>query len=204
MTAEPAQRWGSALDSVVVYAQGAVCRRLARGIVPPDGRIRVTGLPRSLDPGSLRARVLGAPGLRVTEARVDVEAEPLSAGTTDELRREVDRLRDEYAAAQGRRDRQLSLIEEVRALHPVPPARKREDPHRRTPVDAWLELADFVDERLAGLHTRLVELEEALHHVGHELTVAADRLARASTDAPSAYVETTVSAVLTLVGADDA
>lgn len=204
MTAEPAQRWGSTLDSVVVYAQGAVCRRLARGIVPPDGRIRVTGLPRSLDPGSLRARVLGAPGLRVTEARVDVEAEPLSAGTTDELRREVDRLRDEYAAAQGRRDRQLSLIEEVRALHPVPPGRKREDPHRRTPVDAWLELADFVDERLAGLHTRLVELEEALHHVGHELTVAADRLARASTDAPSAYVETTVSAVLTLVGADDA
>ncbi|MDX3692531.1 DUF4139 domain-containing protein [Streptomyces europaeiscabiei] len=204
MSTESAQRWGSTLDSVVVYAQGAVCRRLARGIVPPDGRVRVTGLPRSLDPGSLRVRVLGAPGIRVTEARVDVEAEPLGTGTTDELRREVDRLRDEYAAAQGRRDRQLSLIEEIRALHPVPPARKREDPHRRTPVDAWLELADFVDERLAGLHTRLVELEEALRHVEHELTVAADRLARASTAAPSAYVETTVCAVLTLDGADDA
>ncbi|MDX3846805.1 DUF4139 domain-containing protein [Streptomyces europaeiscabiei] len=204
MSAESAQRWGSTLDSVVVYAQGAVCRRLARGIVPPDGRVRVTGLPRSLDPGSLRVRVLGAPGIRVTEARVDVEAEPLGTGTTDELRREVDRLRDEYAAARGRRDRQSSLIEEVRALHPVPPARKREDPHRRTPVDAWLELADFVDERLAGLHARLVELEEALHHVEHEFTVAADRLARASTDAPSAYVETTVCAVLTLDGADDA
>ncbi|WP_327348825.1 DUF4139 domain-containing protein [Streptomyces europaeiscabiei] len=204
MSAESAQRWGSTLDSVVVYAQGAVCRRLARGIVPPDGRVRVTGLPRSLDPGSLRVRVLGAPGIRVTEARVDVEAEPLGTGTTDALRREVDRLRDEYAAAQGRRDRQLNLVEEVRALHPVPPARKREDPHRRTPVDAWLELADFVDERLAGLHTRLVELEEALRHVEHELTVAADRFARASTDAPSAYVETTVCAVLTLDGADDA
>ncbi|MFF0064734.1 DUF4139 domain-containing protein [Streptomyces sp. NPDC005279] len=202
--AESAQRWGSTLDSVVVYAQGAVCRRLARGSVPPDGRVRVSGLPRSLDPGSLRARVLGAPGARVTEARVEVEAEPLGAGAPDELRREVERLSDEYAAARGRRDRQLSLIEEVRALHPVPPARRREDPHRRTPVDSWLELADFVEERLTGLHNRLVELEEALRNVEHELTVAADRLARASTDAPSAHVETTVCAVLTLDGTGDA
>lgn len=204
MTAETTPRWGSTLDSVVVYAQGAVCRRLARGSVSPDGRVRVTGLPRSLDPGSLRARVLGAPGVRVTEARVEVEAEPLGTGTPDELRREVERLRDEYAAAQGRRDRQLMLIEEVGALHPVPPARRREDPHRRTPVDAWLELADFVDERLTGLHNRLVELEEALRNVEHELTVATDRLARTSTDAPSAHVETTVCAVLALDGTGDA
>lgn len=204
MTAESTPRWGSTLDSVVVYAQGAVCRRLARGGVSPDGRVRVTGLPRSLDPGSLRARALGSPGVRVTEARVEVEAEPLGSGTPDELRREVERLSDEYAAAQKRRDRQMSLIEEVGALHPVPPARRREDPHRRTPVDAWLELADFVDERLTGLHNRLVELDEALRNVEHELTVAADRLARASTDAPSAHVETTVCAVLTLDGTGDA
>lgn len=202
MTDESAQRWGSTLDSVVVYAQGAICRRLARGSVSPDGRVRVTGLPRSLDPGSLRAGVLGSPGVRVTEARVDVEAEPAGSRTPDELRREVERLSDEHAAAQGRRDRQLSLIEEVRALHPVPPPRRRDDPHRRTPVDAWLELAGFVDERLTGLHKRLVELEEALRTVEHELDGAADRLARASTDAPSAHVETTVCAVLTLVGTD--
>ncbi|MFI5771631.1 DUF4139 domain-containing protein [Streptomyces sp. NPDC051658] len=204
MTAEPARRWGSTLDSVVVYAQGAVCRRLARGRVASDGRVRVTGLPRSLDPGSLRARVLGAPGVRVTEARVEVGAEPLGTGTPDELRREVERLGDEHAAARGRRDRQLGLIEEIRALHPVPPPRRREDPHRRTPVDAWLELADFVDERLAGLHNRLVELEAALRNVEHEFTVAADRLARASTDAPSAHLETTVCAVLALDGSGDA
>lgn len=204
MTAEPTQRWGSTLDSVVVYAQGAVCRRLARGSVPPDGRVRVTGLPRSLDPGSLRVHALGVPGVRVTEARVEVEAELLGTGTSAELRREVQRLSDAYAVAQGRRERQLGLIEEVTALHPVPPADTREDPHRRTPVDAWLELADFVDERLAGLHNRLVELEEALRNVEHELAVAADRLARASTDAPSAHVETTVCAVLILDGTGDA
>ncbi|MCX4967486.1 DUF4139 domain-containing protein [Streptomyces sp. NBC_00654] len=204
MTAEPVQRWASTLDSVVVYAQGAVCRRLARGSASPDGRVRVTGLPRSLDPGSLRARVLGTSGVRVTEARVEVEAAPHGRGTPDELRREVARLSDAYAAAQGRVDRQLGLIEEVRALHPVAPSRRREDPHRRTPVDAWLELADFVDERLTGLHDRLAVLEEALRDVGHELSVATDRRARATTDAPTAHVETSVCAALTLDGPGDA
>ncbi|MFD5138941.1 DUF4139 domain-containing protein [Streptomyces sp. NPDC058378] len=205
MTAGTVHRWESTLDSVVVYEQGALCRRLARGGVPPDGRVRVTGLPRSLDPGSLRARVLGAHGVRVGEARVEVEAEPLGAPAPEGLRSRVERLREEYAAARGRRDHQLSLIEEIRALRPVPPARRREDGHRRTPVDAWLELGGFVDGRLTGLHARLVELEEALRSAEHELGVAEDALARASTDVPSAHVGTTVSAVLTVdvSGADD-
>ncbi|WP_445277218.1 DUF4139 domain-containing protein [Streptomyces sp. DSM 41033] len=205
MTAGTVHRWESTLDSVVVYEQGALCRRLARGGVPPDGRVRVTGLPRSLDPGSLRARVLGAHGVRVGEARVEVEAEPLGASAPEGLRSRVERLREEYAAARGRRDHQLSLVEEIRALRPVPPARRREDGHRRTPVDAWLELGGFVDGRLTGLHTRLVELEEALRSAEHELGVAEDELARASTDVPSAHVGTTVSAVLTVdvSGADD-
>lgn len=69
----------------MVYAQGAVCRRLVRGTVPADGRVRVTGLPRSLDPGSLRARVLGAPGVRVTEARVEVEGRAARRGRTRHL-----------------------------------------------------------------------------------------------------------------------
>ncbi|MEH0564323.1 DUF4139 domain-containing protein [Streptomyces silvae] len=205
MTAGTVHRWESTLDSVVVYEQGALCRRLARGGVPPDGRVRVTGLPRSLDPGSLRARVLGAHGVRVGEARVEVEAEPLGAPAPEGLRSRVERLREEYAAARGRRDHQLSLVEEIRALRPVPPGRRREDGHRRTPVDAWLELGGFVDGRLTGLHTRLVELEEALRSAEHELGVAEDELARASTDVPSAHVGTTVSAVLTVdvSGADD-
>lgn len=204
MTAGTAPRWGSALDSVVVYAQGAVCRRLARGSVPPGGRVRVTGLPRALDAGSLRVRVTGGEGSRVIEARVDVEAEPLGATAPDALRSEVEALREECAAAQARHDRQVRLIDEVRALRPVPPARRRDDPHRRTPVDAWLELADFVDERLTGLHSRLAELEKALGRAEHALAVAADRLARASTDVPAAHVRTTVSALVTFDRAGDA
>ncbi|WP_217133839.1 DUF4139 domain-containing protein [Streptomyces sp. AC558_RSS880] len=204
MTAGTVPRWASTLDSVVVYAQGALCRRLARGTVPAGGHVRVAGLPRSLDPGSLRARVVGASGVRVTEARVEVEAELLDTEPSDELRREEERLRDDCAAARGRRDRQRGLIQEVAALRPVPPARKRDDPHRRTPVDAWLELSAFVDERLTGLHSRLRELEEELRRAEHELAVVVDRISRASTDVPSAPVAGSMCAVLTLDGAGGA
>ncbi|MEU9206214.1 DUF4139 domain-containing protein [Streptomyces sp. NPDC048332] len=201
MTAESVLRWGSTLDSVVVYAHGALCSRLARGAVPSDGRVRVTGLPRSLDPGSLRVRVRGASGVRVTEARVEVEAELPRPQAPETSLRECARLRDVYEATRQRRDRQLGVIKEVSALGPVTPGRKRDDPHRRTPADAWLELADFVDERLTGLHRRLVELEEELRGAEHALHVATDRLEHESTDAPSAHVETTVCAALTLDGA---
>ncbi|NIL50342.1 DUF4139 domain-containing protein [Streptomyces sp. 2BBP-J2] len=201
MTAGTAPRWDSALESVTVYAQGALCRRVARGTVPADGRVRVTGLPRSLDPHSLRARVLGAPGVRVTEARAEIDAEPVDADAVDEARREVDRLAEAYGVAAARRDRQVKRIEEVGALRPVPPGRKRDDPHRRTPVDAWLELAGFVDERLTVLHDRLRELEDELRCLEHEMDVAHDRLARASTDAPASGVASSYTAVLTLRGA---
>ncbi|MFF0204243.1 DUF4139 domain-containing protein [Streptomyces sp. NPDC005017] len=200
MKSEETPRWASALDAVVVYAQGALCSRLAHGTVPPQGRVRVAGLPRSMDPGSLRARVLGDTGVRVTEVRVEVDAEPAASGSTDALRQEVDRLADEEAAVEGRRDRLLARIKEITDLRPVPPARKRDDPHRRTPVEAWLTLADFVDERLTALHRRLAELETELSRVQHDLTVATDRWTRSSTDAPAAHVETTVCAVLTLDG----
>ncbi|MEU8851848.1 DUF4139 domain-containing protein, partial [Streptomyces sp. NPDC048564] len=200
MESEVAQRWASSLDAVVVYAQGALCTRVARGTVPADGRVRVTGMPRSMDPGSLRAKVIGDQGVRVTEVRVEVDAEPSGTDTADTLRHEMERLRDVCAAALGRRDRQLILISELTALRPVPPTRKPEDPPRRTPADAWLGLAEFVDERLRGLHLRLVELEEDLRRVEHELSVATDRWFRASTDVPSGHVATTVVAALTLVG----
>ncbi|MFV8182122.1 DUF4139 domain-containing protein [Streptomyces sp. AF1B] len=200
MKSEEVQRWASTLDAVVVYAQGALCTRVARGTVPEGGRVRVTGLPRSMDAGSLRAKVVGDSGVRVTEVRVEVDAEPSGAETADTLRHEMERLRDTYEAAQGHRDRQLSQIAEVAALRPVPPGRKREDPPRRTPADAWLRLADFVDERLRGLHQRLAELEEELRRAEHELSLATDRWVRASTAVPSGPVETTVGALLTLDG----
>lgn len=202
MTDPAAQPWESKLTSVVVYARGAVCRRLARGVVPSDGRVRVSGLPRSLDRDSLRARVVDTPGVRVSEVRPAVEAEPVAPGTHHELYLEVERLHEAQRVAQVRRDRQAGRIEAVSALRPVPPPRKREDPHRRTPVDAWLDLAGFVDGRLTALHDGLAELDAELRRIEHELGLATDRLARASTDAPHTPVHTTVLAELTVDGAE--
>ncbi|MET7981760.1 DUF4139 domain-containing protein [Streptomyces sp. NPDC005281] len=203
MKSEGTRRWASDLDAVVVYAQGALCSRVARGTVPPDGTVRVAGLPRTMDPDSLRAKVLGTGGARVTGVRVEVEAQPSGTDSADALRREMERLRDISAAARARRDRHEGLITEVAALRPVPPARRREDPHRTTPVDAWLRLADFVDHRLTHLHRRLGELEEELRLADHEFEVALDRWSRASTDVQSAHVHTSVCAVLTLDGSGD-
>ncbi|MDL2079024.1 DUF4139 domain-containing protein [Streptomyces sp. GXMU-J15] len=200
MNSEKTPRWASALDAVVIYAQGAMCTRRAAGSVPPHGRVRVTGLPRTMDASSLRARVIGDSTVRVTEVRVDVEAEPSADEPADALRAEVERLGDACAALEDRRDRVLARIKEVAALRPVPPQRKREDPHRRTPAEAWLTLADFVDERLTALHARLAEVEAELRRTRHELDLATDRLVRGSTDAPDLHVDTTISAVLTLDG----
>ncbi|AZP22388.1 DUF4139 domain-containing protein [Streptomyces aquilus] len=202
MKSEGVPRWASALDAVVVYAQGALCSRLARGTVPPDGRVLVTGLPRTVDPGSVRARVTGDSGARVTSVRVVVEAEPADGESADGLRQERERLEDACAAARERHERLLVRIKEITELRPVPPPRKRDDPdhHRRTPAEAWLTLADFVDERLTRLHERLAESEEELRRLEHDLAIAVDRCERASTAAPSGQVLTTVCAAVTLDG----
>ncbi|MEU6388466.1 DUF4139 domain-containing protein [Streptomyces sp. NPDC046939] len=198
---EAARAWGSTLTSVVVYAQGAVCVRRARGVVTADGgRVRVGGLPLSLEPSSLRAAVVDAPGVRVAEARFAVEAEPSASDTDEELYREVERLTEAWRAAEARRDRQRRRIEEVAAVRPVQPPRRRDDPHRRTPVDAWLGLADFVDERLAALHAELDERDEELRRVAHELDLATERLHHAPTDAAPDPVRVSASALLTLEG----
>ncbi|MER8182416.1 DUF4139 domain-containing protein [Kitasatospora sp. NPDC094015] len=196
--------WKSELDSVTVYASGALCRRRARGTVPPDGRVRLPGLPRSLDAGSLRARVLGDGPARVTEARLAVEAELREPSALPELRRLADLARDERDAAYERHAAQLSLVEEVSGLRAVPPQRRPEDPHRRTPTEAWLELADFVEERLTTLHERAAALAEVLRLAEHALALAEDRLARAADSVPDRTVATSATALLTVAGADGA
>ncbi|MGW2338410.1 DUF4139 domain-containing protein [Streptomyces sp. NPDC001685] len=198
------QGWASTLDAVVVYAQGALCTRVARGTVPADGRVRVTGLPRSMAPGSLRATPAGGNGARVTEVRLEVAAGPAGTEDAGSLRREMERLRDVHAAARARRDRQAGLIGETAALRPVPPAREPGDPPRATPADAWLRLAAFVDARLRAQQHRLTELEEELRRAEHDLAVATDRWTRASTDVPSDDIATSVVAVVTLDGVDTA
>ncbi|MFF1797572.1 DUF4139 domain-containing protein, partial [Kitasatospora sp. NPDC058263] len=196
-TAVPAHP--SELDSVVVHAVGAVCRRRARVALPPGGRLRLTGLPQVLDGRSLRARVLsGPPGTAVTEARLEPVAELRSLDELPELHSRLKAAREHESAVRERQRLVLDTIAETTALRAVPPARRRDEPLRRTPADAWLELAEFVDERLTRLHLRADELAEELERAEHATETLADRLARSSTAGPARPVETSATVLLTL------
>ncbi|GAA2806751.1 hypothetical protein GCM10010505_36330 [Kitasatospora aburaviensis] len=189
----------------MVYAAGAVCRRRARVALPPDGRLRLTGLPRVLDGRSLRARVLdGPPGTAVTEARLEPVAELRSRSELPELRRRLDEAREHEHAVRERHRLALVTIAETAALRAVPPPRREDEPLRRTPADAWLELAEFVDERLDRLQHRAEELTRDLEAAEHESAVLADRLERSSTAEPAHPVETSATVLVTLATPDAA
>ncbi|MEV7187840.1 DUF4139 domain-containing protein [Kitasatospora sp. NPDC093102] len=192
----------SVLDSVVVYAEGAVCRRRATVPVPPGGRLRLTGLPAALDGRSLRARVLAGPaGAAVTEARLELLAELREPDELPNLKRALDEATEHRSALAERLRLVLATIAETAALRAVPPQRRRDEPLRRTPADAWLELADFVDKRLARLQQHAEELTQELELADHERDVAADRLERASTADRAEPVGTSTTVLLTLTTA---
>ncbi|MGY0464468.1 DUF4139 domain-containing protein [Kitasatospora sp. cg17-2] len=189
----------SVLESVVVHAAGAVCRRRARVALPPDGRVRLTGLPGRLDERSLRARVLSGPaGTAVTGARLEAVAELRDPSELPELRLRLDAAREHESTLRERLRLVLAAVAETTALRAVPPSRRRDEALRRTPADAWLELADFVDERLERLHGRAELLTRDIELAEHETELLADRIARATTADPQEAITTATTALLTL------
>ncbi|MFJ1796032.1 DUF4139 domain-containing protein [Kitasatospora griseola] len=192
--------WESRLESVVVHAVGAVCRRRASGVLPADGRVRVTGLPRLAAEGSLRVRVLSG-GARVVEARVEHVESVREEGESPSWELELKELGAERDRLVERQERLDARIREVAALRPVSPQRRRDEAFRRTPADAVLELAEFVDARLAVLHERAVELAQQVASADHAFDVASVRARqRSSADQPGG-VESSARAVVTVRGA---
>ncbi|RKT11269.1 uncharacterized protein (TIGR02231 family) [Streptomyces sp. 1114.5] len=187
----------------MVYAEGALCRRRATVPVPPGGRLRLTGLPTTLDGRSLRARVIAGPaGTAVTEARLEPRAQLRTPDELPDLQRALDEATERLSALTERRRLVLAAIADTAALRAVPPQRRRDEPLRRTPADAWLELADFVDERLAALQERAEELNREVELADHERDLAADRLDRASTADRAEPIATSATALLTLTTPD--
>ncbi|WP_232733928.1 DUF4139 domain-containing protein [Kitasatospora sp. CB02891] len=192
--------WESGLESVVVHAVGAVCRRRASGVLPADGRVRVTGLPRLAAEGSLRVRVLSG-GARVVEARVEHVESVREEDESPAWERELKELGAERDRLVERQERLDARIREVAALRPVSPQRRRDEGLRRAPADAVLELAEFVDARLAVLHERAVELAQQVASADHAFDVASVRARqRSSADQPGG-VESSARAVVTVRGA---
>ncbi|WP_344441298.1 DUF4139 domain-containing protein, partial [Kitasatospora nipponensis] len=211
--------WPSVLDSVVVHASGAVCRRLAHGPLPAPMpattatatatatsgpgpvavRIRLTGLPRSLDPSSLRASLPDAPpGWRVTEVRPTTEALVRTPAELPELRRELAEAEDRLEALDRREELLSTRRATTSALKAVRPPQPEDAPLRPAPVDAVLALADFVEDRLEELHGRLDEVRRQREEAEHTRDLLQERLRRTSDASPAAPVETSAVALVTL------
>ncbi|WP_161791351.1 DUF4139 domain-containing protein, partial [Streptacidiphilus jiangxiensis] len=191
----------SRLESVTVYASGALCRR--RVVVETGGepvtRVRVGALPLAADASSLRARALIA-GPRVTDVRRELRAEPVPPERLASLHRDVDAAEEAYDAARARRDRLALRVDATASLRAVPPTPRRGDPPRPAPVEAFLALAEFVDTRLAALHPQLLAAEDAVAGAEHALDLARHRLAEASHALPAGTARTTADAVVSLLG----
>nr|WNW40538.1 DUF4139 domain-containing protein [Streptomyces sp. Li-HN-5-13] len=192
--------WESGLESVVVHAVGAVCRRRAAGVLPADGRVRVSGLPLLAAAGSLRVRVLSGEG-RVAEARLGYPARVRDEDELPSWEQELKNLRARFELLEERCRRLDERIAEVAALRPVPPQRRRDEGHRRAPADAVLALAEFVDARLEVLQERAVELAQQARLAEHAYQVAAARADARSTAERAGGVEAGACAELTVRGA---
>ncbi len=202
-------RLASVLDSVTVHASGAVCRRSARVELPEaagvvgaaEGPFRVTftGLPLALDEHSLRGRVLvGPPSMRVLGVRRSVRAELPEPADLSPLRRARDLADAELAAARAEQAAWSTQIEHISALRAVPAPVRRGDPPRSAPTEALLELADFVDARLAELQQQLFAATDAVEEAEQRAESARRLLHEASTAQPTAPVRSSTSATLTL------
>ncbi|SEG07722.1 conserved hypothetical protein [Actinacidiphila yanglinensis] len=196
----------SALTSVVVHAQGAVCTRRARLLLPAGTfgeaavRVRVGGLPPALYGGSLRGSVVsGPPGLRVADIRVDVAATLRRGEEAPGLRLDLEDAEDRQSRLRDRRDRLAAEIAAVAGFRAEAPQPRRGDAPRWAPVESILALAGFVDARLSALHTRLRAAEDELEKADHDADVLRHRLHQASGAMDVDRVKPSVCAVVTLV-----
>ncbi|WP_139275732.1 DUF4140 domain-containing protein, partial [Mangrovactinospora gilvigrisea] len=173
----------SRLVAVTVHAVGAECRRAVRVEVPAGAeavRVRVPGLPRTVDPAALRAGVT-APGVTVTDVRLSLGAELGPSEQLPELVHAVERAERELAEAEARRERLTLRVAETAALRAVTPRGKRGDSPRPAPVEARLALAAFVDARLESLHAALERARQDADDARHAVALARARRDEATT-----------------------
>lgn len=195
---------GSVLESVVVYAQGAICTRRARFTLPEghrgEFRVHVDDVPLSAYPQSLRGSVASGPdGLRVADVRPHIDAVVVEPRDVPELRRACDAANEYLLRLSTRRRRLQTEIETTAALRAAQARQRRDDPYPRpAAVEPVLALADFVADRLGVLQVRLRALDEEYRQAEHDARVAKHRLDEASGSLRVEEARTTGSAVLTL------
>lgn len=175
MTALP-----STLDAVTVYREGAICRRLVK-VPPSTGRtVLLGGLPLSLEPGTLRARVVSGRG-KVLDVRAQFDVQLAEEVDVPAERRAVEESSAKVKALEARLQRVEAELAELTALRPSFLEPKRGEPPRPAHVDAMLALGDFREGELAARLGARRELNEALAEARRELQLHEQRVREAST-----------------------
>ncbi len=190
----------SKLEAVTIYREGAVCLRRAAVTAAPTRELRVGGLPLSMDPGSLRARVVGGAG-RVLDVRPQFEVEVVEEVDVPAEVKSLEAAREALARLAQRRARLDTEITELERLKPKFLEPRRGDPPREAPVAAMLDLADFTD---AQLDRRLAERRtvlEAIADAEREVTLRARRVSEASSALKSERARLSRVAVVMLADA---
>ena len=173
----------SVLDAVSVHSDGALCTRVAT-VPAENGRlplqVRINGLPLGLTTGSLRASILQGPsGLAVRDIRPAFDVQlppepdvPAEQRALEEALETLARLKLELQ----RVDQEISSIQ----LQPSFLKPKQGEPPREASPTAILTLASFIDEELATLHARKLDLERRQRDAEAELELRRRRLQEGS------------------------
>lgn len=190
----------STLDSVTVYREGAICRRLAKLTAGPDRQLRFGGLPLSLEAGSLRARVQTGSG-RVVDVRPQFDVE---------LAEEVDVPAEQRAWEDaGARLAQLELVRqrlnaeigELQSLRPSFLEHKKGEPPRPAPVESMLALGDFTEGELTTRLEKRRALDQEIQDAQQEQMLRQRRMQEASTAKRAERARLSRVAVVTLAEA---
>lgn len=173
----------SVLDAVSVHADGALCTRVAT-VPAENGRlplqVRINGLPLGLTTGSLRASILQGPsGLAVRDIRPAFDVQlppepdvPAEQRALEDALETLARLKLEL----HRVDQEISSIQ----LQPsFPKPKSGEEPREASPT-ALITLASFIDEELATLQARKLDLERRQRDAEAEAELRRRRLQEGS------------------------
>jgi len=191
----------STLDAVTVYQKGAVCTRKAVVAAGAPAQVRITGLPLSLQPGSLRARVVSGGPARVLDVRPGYDVELAAEADVPTEQKAVEAATEQLARLQLDLARVERDIAELKKLEPRFPALRPGDPPRSAPVEALLKAAEFVSQELAGRFETRRALAQELEDAKNELELRRRRLAEASAKVRTERARLSRVAVVTLAEA---
>ncbi len=163
----------STITDVVVYGRGAI---VTRTIHVPDGLadgivdIHLDGLPALADAGGIRAEI-AAKDRRIVALQSSLtipEQAPIpgtSVQRVEELAARIERWQDERSVVQAERER-------LEGIQPKPPRRRALYEAPRQHLDDSLAAGGLLDDILARLDARLLDLEASLVQARKDLEAA--------------------------------